>query len=152
MNQKKAFTLIEILIVLAILAILASLMTGNLLNSLKKGRDARRKADLAQIQKTLEMYYEDKKAYPLTAILVFGSSLADSISGKIYMQELPNDPKTTCSYAYISNGTSYQLYAHLENTLDTGQGVDQAGYTSADCDGTATCLCRFGLASSNTTP
>ena len=44
--MKKGFTLIELLIVIMILGVLAALITGNFFTSLKKGRDAKRKADL----------------------------------------------------------------------------------------------------------
>ncbi|PIP15252.1 hypothetical protein COX47_00635, partial [Candidatus Roizmanbacteria bacterium CG23_combo_of_CG06-09_8_20_14_all_35_49] len=58
--NRKAFTLIELLLVIIILGVLATLIIGNFFTSLKKGRDARRKGDLEQIQRALEMYYEDK--------------------------------------------------------------------------------------------
>jgi len=62
--NKKGFTLIELLLVIIILGFLTSLIAGNFFTSLKKGRDARRKGDLEQIQRALEMYYEDNRAYP----------------------------------------------------------------------------------------
>ena len=79
--NRKAFTLIELLIVIIILGVLAALITGNFFTSLKKGRDAKRKADLEQVSRALEMYYEDKKAYPDS--LTFGSSLPDPDSTKV---------------------------------------------------------------------
>lgn len=111
----KGFTLIELLIVIMILGVLASLITGSFFTSLKKGRDAKRKADLEQITRALEMYYEDKRTYPDS--LTFGSSLPDPDSTKIYMQKIPNDPTSGKDYEYKLTDESYRLYACLENNM-----------------------------------
>ncbi|MDH7476148.1 MAG: prepilin-type N-terminal cleavage/methylation domain-containing protein [Microgenomates group bacterium] len=152
--KTKGFTLIEILIVIAILGILTLLISGNFITSLKKGRDARRKTDLEQIQRALEMYYEDKKAYPTPAGsygLPFGGQLIDSVTGKIYMQKLPQDPLTSNSYNYQSDGTYYKLYSCLENKLDLGPGVKVVGETQSDyglpCGACGNC--NYGISSSN---
>lgn len=146
--MKKAFTLLELLIAIVILGVLAALISGNFITSLKKGRDARRKADLEQIQRAVEMYYEDKRNYPAT--ITFGGSLTDSVSGKVYMQKVPNDPISTNTYVYQSNNTSYQLYSCIENNLDQGPGVKQDGYADTNCGGCG--LCKYGVSSSDTSP
>src|SRR3989339_538174 len=126
LNVKKlrsGFTLIELLIVIMILGVLAALITGNFFTSLKKGSDAKRKGDIELVQRALEMYYEVKRAYPTFDI--FASSnyqlCETKIAGlcvleKIYMQRLPNDPKSG-SYEYLTDATGsyYKLYACLEN-------------------------------------
>jgi len=150
--MKKSFTLIELLIVIVILGVLAALISGNFITSLKKGRDARRKSDLEQIQRALEMYYEDKRAYPTT--LSFGSKLCEtdncSSSEKVYMQKVPNDPVGSNNYLYESDGTYYKLYSCIENNLDQGPRVNQSGYTGKNCGGCG--LCKYGISSSNTNP
>jgi type II secretion system protein G len=117
LRLSKGFTLIELLIVIIILGVIAALITGNFITSLKKGRDARRKADLEETQRALEMYYEDKKAYP--GILTFGSALCETpacvATEKVYMQKVPNDPIPGKAYEYDLTGSSYRLYACLEN-------------------------------------
>lgn len=161
--MKKGFTLIELMIVIAILGVLATLISGNFITSLKKGRDARRKTDLEQIQRALEMYYEDNKAYPLTAAVVFGNQLcypgANGCNTKVYMQKLPDDPKSDYDYFYapvIVNNvvTGYRLYSCLENSLDIGPGVAKSGGVQSSYDGTncGTCVkCRYGISSSDIT-
>lgn len=153
--NKKGFTLIELLIVIMILGVLAALITGTFFTSLKKGRDARRKGDLEQIQRALEMYYEDKKTYPED--LTFGSALSDPDSGKIYMQKVPDDPISGKDYEYLStNGTDYKLFACLENNLQllpyesTGSTL-----TCGDCRNitdTDDVKCILGISSSNISP
>ena len=154
--NKKAFTLIELLLVIVILGILAALISGNFITSLKKGRDAKRKGDLEQTQRALEMYYEDKKAYPLTAALVFGTPLSDPVSGKVYMQKVPNDPVSGKNYEYLSGtGTDYKLFACLENNLQIlpYQSSDYS-LTCGNCKNQAggTVVCIWGVSSSNISP
>lgn len=158
--MKKAFTLLEIMIVIAIMGILATLISGNLINSMKRGRDAKRKEDLHQIQKALEMYYEDNSAYPVT--LTFGSALThpDASLNRIYMQKLPTDPSSNYSYKYFGDMLSgsakvnaYRLYSALENDQDSGPDTNNPnGYAGTECCATCTGIaktCKFGLASYN---
>ncbi len=155
-KNKQGFTLIELIIIITILGILAAMISGNFITSLKKGRDARRKADLEQIQRALEMYYEDKKAYPLTADWTFGGQFTDLASGKIYMVKVPNDPISGKSYEYQSNGSYYKLYACLENDqqilpyLSTGSSLTCTTQCKAPNGSSVPCL--YGISSSNTNP
>jgi len=153
--MKKGFSLIELMIVIAILAILAGMITGNFINSLKKGRDTERKGDLHQIQSALEFYYHDYQAYPTPDSahgLPFGSALEKGTT--TYMKKLPQDPASEYSYYYHSDadGSFYALYSIIENNQDAGDRVSQNGYENTDCseDGTNT-LCKYGVASPNIT-
>ena len=68
LNRENGFTLIEILIAIAIVAILVSFMMPNFVGIRTRARDTRRKSDLSQIQKALELYKSDQNppAYPAT--------------------------------------------------------------------------------------
>jgi len=163
MNKRlKGFTLIELLIVIIILGVMAALITGNFFTSLKKGRDTKRKADLEQIQRALEMYYEDKKAYPVTIDLTFGGKLCETSAcpgtDKVYMQKVPNDPISGKVYQYFSNdGTNYKLFACLENNLQmlpylsTSYTMD-CNVACQDKDGNPVAKCVWGVSSSNISP
>jgi type II secretion system protein G len=156
----KAFTLIELMIVIAILGVLAAMVSGNFITSLKKGRDARRKADLEQIQRALEMYYEDNKNYPTT--LEFGGQLChpNGCDTKIYMQKVPNDPISGKNYGYESaSGTDYRLYACLENNQQILPYNSLTGLPPISCnvqcwkqDQSGTTTCYWAISSPNTTP
>ncbi|MBZ0257327.1 prepilin-type N-terminal cleavage/methylation domain-containing protein, partial [bacterium] len=64
MNQKKAFTLIELLIVVAIIGILAAIAVPNFLNAQMRAKITRVKADFRTISTGFSMYQLDRNAYP----------------------------------------------------------------------------------------
>lgn len=156
---KKGFTLIELLVVIAILGILVTLGLGSYMSAQIKSRDAKRKANLSQIAQSLELYNNDKGKYPMgssgqmygcgagaISACTWGVSVfSDTTTNTIYMVKLPADP-AAYSYYYVSNGKNYQLYAHLENTKDSGL-LTNITYTT-QCDGE----CNYGIASTNSTP
>ncbi len=60
----KGFTLIELLVVISIIGLLASVVLTNVNAARGKARDARRLADLKQIQNAMALYYDDNGSYP----------------------------------------------------------------------------------------
>jgi general secretion pathway protein G len=158
---KKGFTLIELMIIIAILGVLAAIISANLLSSLKKGRDTQRKGNLESIKKAVELYYEDKKAYPTD--ITWGSALCETagcVSGeKIYMQVVPADPLSSQSYSYSSDGTYYRLYACMENDQQIlpADSVNAGAFScSTEClasDGTPTTDgCIYGISDPGSLP
>lgn len=64
--QRKAFTLIELLIVVAIIAILAAIAVPNFVEAQTRSKVSRVKADLRTIATALESYAVDQNHYPWT--------------------------------------------------------------------------------------
>lgn len=161
---KPGFTLIELLVVMAIIGIISVLGVGSFISSQQKSRDSRRKSDLKQISLALEAYYNDAGEYPASspsftilgcnggAECSWGDEFVDA-NGTSYMISLPADPVSNYAYHYESNGTSYQLYARLENNQDPqvpkDVNDDPQVYSNVLC---GTVDCNYGTASSNTTP
>ncbi|MCA9368916.1 MAG: type II secretion system protein [Pseudomonadales bacterium] len=159
-NATKGFTLVELLIVIVIIGLLSAIGLSSFISSQKKGRDARRKADLSAIQSALELYYNDFDAYPAD----FGAKIDGcdgsacdwnglwQKNGTTYMVQIPSDPGGG-SYAYDSDGSSYILYARLENIHDNDVSQCATGvgfYNTASF----TCIsggCNYAVVSSNTT-
>lgn len=65
-SNNTGFTLIELLVVIAIIGLLSSITLASLSSARSKARDSKRIADLAQIKKALEFYYDDYGYYPGT--------------------------------------------------------------------------------------
>ena len=96
-QTKRGFTLIELLVVIAIIGILASVVLASLNGARKKGRDARRIADVRQVRIALEMYADSNGTkYPLLT-----STLEPTFISKV-----PGDPQTGVAYTYIPYQTS----------------------------------------------
>ena len=156
---KQSFTLIELLLSMALLSILATLLIGNYLTTLKRGRDQQRKNDLSQIQKALELYYEDHATYPTFTVTdksKFCTSQNCSVIGEtVYMVKIPKDPSSSFTYRYeSSDGTYYYLYSYIESDKDVGANVNKNGYTNDErCDSAkATLKCRYYIGSPNAVP
>lgn len=98
-NNRKGFTLIEMLVVVAIIGLLASVVVVGVGGARQKARDTKRVADLRQIQTYLEANYKNG-AYP---------AAISSVSS------LPKDPSTSKSYSYCTDSETYTIGAKLEN-------------------------------------
>lgn len=133
-QQRKGFTLIEILIVVAIIAILASVILVGLGPTQSLGRDARRVSDLQEVQNGLELYYNKSGAYPVPTTLTWGPATTATtfegllINAGIGVTDVPDDPTSGGNYIYAwsTGGSSYVLAALLENQ----NGGPWNGYTA----------------------
>jgi len=150
----RGFTLVELLVVIAILAILSTLGVSNFQTARIKARDLSRKSDLQTIAKSLEAYVNDHRTYPSSdssgrIICITPTTTCDwgepfSDGSTTYASTLPSDSVDNFSYYYSSNGTSYSLYARLENTQD--QSITTFNPV-VYCGGTN--LCNYKITSSN---
>jgi len=135
MKKQKGFTLIELLVVIAIIGILAAFAMVSLGGARMKARDARRLADVKEVQTALEMYYLDANAYP--ANVTSGGSIASGST--VYMAKVPSNPSPrndgatpACpglDYAYTQQvgGNSYNiLYCLGADTGGITKGTHQA--------------------------
>ena len=62
-NDKKGFTLVELIVVIAIIGLLSSVVLASLTSARESGRDAKRKLDLKQLENALELYYDQFGSY-----------------------------------------------------------------------------------------
>lgn len=101
-KYSRGFTLIELLVVIAIIGILSSVVLASLNSARKKGRDARRIADLKQLQLALELYYDSQQSYPATAAggVAGGTMGLDALVTGQFISQIPSDPTNSGSYVY----------------------------------------------------
>jgi len=133
--------MVEILVVIGIIGILSSIGLGAFVTSQKRSRDVRRKSNLAQIARALELYQNDYSIYPSSdengnivgcVDSPDGSPVACAWDGQhgfstyingqktTYMPILPSDPNSLLRYKYqVSvDRKSYVLMSVLEVTQD----------------------------------
>jgi general secretion pathway protein G len=143
-TKKNGFSLIELLIVFGILAVLMLVALFAFQKQLVKGRDAKRKADLSNLQRVLEDYLNDEGCYPST--LECGQSLLP------YMTSIPCDPVNNGQeniYSYfVPVGSScakcYKIFTTLEKKEDSA--VEETGCL----DNPNACgIFNYGVASPN---
>jgi prepilin-type N-terminal cleavage/methylation domain-containing protein len=142
LKKQRGFTLIELLVVIAIIGLLASIILASLDQARKKGRDARRVADVKEVQLALELYYDANNGYPSSA----GGALS-LISSALVPNDisvLPTDPGSF-AYGYYSgtangaaacaSGTcaSYLLTSQTENTPPTGGFIGSWAGNTTSC-------------------
>ncbi len=159
------FTLIELILVTAIFGLFASgvIAVVNPSTQVAKANDARRKSDLAQIQRSLESYFQDNGRYPPSSPVDYkinpGGKIEWGSSWQPYINLLPQDPTAAFHYAYYAtaDGQTYLLYASLERgTKDpdacTGSNgcpnLATYGIAQRACGG----ICNYGVSSSNVNP
>ena len=129
-KNKKGFTLIELLVVIAIIGLLSTLSILSLNTARARARDAKRIADVKQIQTALEMYYNDVGSYPLTASITAGSPI--SSSNGVYMMAVPTAPTPIDGTACVTASTT-AIY-NYNSTTTTGV---SSTYSIAYCLGAA---------------
>lgn len=137
--RNRAFTLIELLIVITIIGILAVALIPRLTGGPARARDAQRMGDLQQIATALEFYADDVGGYP-GASACFGTG-AGLVNLSSYLSIMPTDPSALTAssvvsggcasgYGYIAlntitggNAEGYLLVADMESTTDLGTGI-----------------------------
>jgi general secretion pathway protein G len=85
-RAERAFTLIELMVVMAIIVVLATLASVHYRNAVLRSREAVLKSDLRVLNNAIQDYTRDKEAAP--------QSLDDLVTGQ-YLGAIPTDPITS---------------------------------------------------------
>jgi prepilin-type N-terminal cleavage/methylation domain-containing protein len=118
-KTNKAFTLIEMLVVISLIGILAALALVSFSSVQKQARDTSRKSDLKQYQTAIESYASKNNGNYLNSASVPLDTGA--ICTALAIGTCPSDPKDTSplEYRYISNVTGYVIWGGLESKTPT---------------------------------
>ena len=123
MKNKNAFTLVELMVVMAILVMMAAIMIGvfNSIGITNKGRDAQRKKDLNRIKVAFEEYFNDNGYYPkanLVAKLMDKNNCKEKISDFPNLDVWPCDPSGNPYITFAEDGNRFRIITNLENKKD----------------------------------
>lgn len=146
MSRNRAFTIVELLIVIAILGTLTAVLTVNLSRTKQRSRDAERKNELRTIRIALESYFSAQsvpRRYPVssptpgagtTGLMMNLSGTTNYVTSALvpnYLFSLPVDPVATGNniyrYQFRDGGYQFTLFATLENTLDKAGWYNSSG-------------------------
>jgi general secretion pathway protein G len=134
-KSREAFTLIELLLVLVILAVLAAVVVPKFTGRQKDAKISAAKADISNLETSLETYEVDNGEYPSTQqtlqALVEAPAGVKNWKGP-YVKKLPNDPWGN-PYVYTSPGThttgGYDIQSYGPDGRDGG-GDDIVSWTT----------------------
>ena len=125
-NNRKGFSLTELMIVMSIVSTTATLAGAQMDDILPMARDAQRKANIKQVQTALNIYYNDHEQYPISETnepTVQGYQMIKGVlesADETYVPEMPHDPLNTDQYVfkYWSDGQKFKLAFETEDPSD----------------------------------
>ncbi len=126
LNRKKAFTFVELMIVITILAILAAIWFANYSSNIWDTRNTTRISALNHLKSSLKSYMQDKAIYPLPWDFFSLTNSWKLVAKQWFINEqvslsnidtIPKDPYKDDYYVYsrFKNRTKMQLAATIED-------------------------------------
>lgn len=125
--MKKAFTLIELLIVISVIAILIGIALPRFRGMQEEGKIARAAGELRSLATAVESYYiHNSNVYPADGALANIESASPNI-----LSAVPNDPFEAAGndydYDLSGNGNYYIIWSHGPDSADDVSGISNAG-------------------------
>jgi general secretion pathway protein G len=131
-NKRNGFTLIELLVVVAIIGILATFALIEISNARDRATDAKKKENLNQLSKALQIYYVNEKSFPPNPFGVWCNiginGCLQELVDKGYMKVLPTP---AIDYHYYL----YAKYAIIGSQMSTSE-IGPGGTNVSACSST----------------
>ncbi len=129
LNNKKGFTLVELLVVMVIIGLIAALVGPRLFPKLGKGKQAAAKAQIELLGQALDQYRLDTGSYPTTEQglnALMTNPGVDKWEGPYLKKGLPVDPWGK-PYIYQHPGShgEYDLFSYGRDGKPGGEGEDK---------------------------
>ena len=123
-HSQSGMTLLEIMIVLAILGGLITILAGQVTKQLDKARIKEAKIQMAEIGKSLDMFYTDCGYYPEGGLqdLLEAPAECSNWGPDPYLKKMPKDP-WGAEYIYEFENGTYVLMSYGGDRKPGGKGV-----------------------------
>ena len=124
-GRSDAFTLIELMVVIAIIALLAGLTLSTLGYMNKKGAESRARAEVAALSAAIDSFKLDKGSYPPNVASLYTNLCPPTPGAKVYFEPTPGMVNTNArkfidpwgeDYRY----TNYTSYFELTSVAGSG--------------------------------
>jgi prepilin-type N-terminal cleavage/methylation domain-containing protein len=131
-HTTSGFTIVELLIAMSVIGILAILSVGTIPQSLAKGRDKERVADIDTLHSRLETYFDDHGGYPSTLNTTLFPrldplTLTDSKGNSMTINSPATDLSAALSSTTPTDGTPSE-YTYTPYPTGCGGGTPCQGY------------------------
>lgn len=134
-SDKRAFTIIELMVTVAVIAILASIVTFTAISQQKSSRDAARDTSVTLIAEALEKYHSKHNEYPSVASLANKPiSVVKQKLGIIDEGTLRLPLAATSAVPIVSSNPSTTQVAYIASTNDPAQNTKCQSQENWYCD------------------
>ena len=116
--QRRGFTLIEMLVVMAIVGLMLSIALPRYFGSLEKSKDVALRENLQVLRTTIDKFYGDKGRYPDTL---------DELVEHKYLRAVPVDPVTGSRDSWVPVSSTDGDPAGIADVRSGAPGVDKEG-------------------------
>ena|SRR6184192_254843 len=125
--SRRAFSLIEIMIVVVIIGLLAGVVTYSTATYLDKAKRTRARSDIASLAGAVDQFYGENSRYP-------SNQDGLKVLAPQFVKAVPNDPWGR-AYIYVSPGRAgpYDIISYGADGREGGTGAD-ADITNANLD------------------
>ncbi len=122
-RHSHAFTIIELLVVMAIIAMLLSLVLPRYIKQTDRAKDAALQENLSSLRAALDQYYGDNEHYPQTLNMLVDER---------YIRKIPIDPITNRNDTWVTTVVEDEEKKVIIDVHSgaTGNGIDGTPYNS----------------------
>ena len=130
MNDRKGFTLIEIIIVVIILSLIATLVVPNFFKKVEQSKQKIARTQIAMIEQAVNLFKVDTGRYPTTSeglsVLIHPPSNANNWDGPYLEKGIPKDPwKLDYLYTYPGKNYIFEIKSLGADGKEGGEGENR---------------------------
>jgi type II secretion system protein G len=121
LDERRGFTLLELLVVIALIGILASVVLASLNMARTRAEESRIKVESQEILKALELYYTDFGEYPdVDQVVELSNPGNEGIQDELIDTYLGGVPEEAVRFAYCSTVDNRSMLLAVNTNYDIG--------------------------------